>query len=169
MTRQEFLDALRRALNRELDAAKVEENIAYYDNYIREQMAQGRREAQVVEQLGDPRLIARTILQVDENRASAGAGIYDTGETVFTENPDGSGYTQDNTFDGSGYTQEEAFGRGGHLHTFQVSGWKIAAILIVILFLLCVILGAVAAVVWRLLPVILVVGAVLWIYHRFFD
>lgn len=177
MTRQEFLDTLRRALNRELDAAEVEEHIAYYDNYIRERAARGQEESRVIAELGDPRLIARTILQVDENRSSAGAGKYDAEETVFTENPDGSGYTR-STSRGAGasdedtwYTQDDAGGSGrrGQMHTFRASGWRVTAVLIGILILLCIVLGAVAAVVWRLLPVILVVGAVLWIYHRFFN
>lgn len=128
MTRQEFLDALRRALNRDLSAEEVEENIAYYDSYISSQVREGQEEAQVIARLGDPRLIARTILQVDENRTSDRASV----------------------------------------HTFHVSGWKVTAVLIVLLLLVCVIVGTVAAVVWRLLPVLLVVGAALWIYHRFF-
>lgn len=159
MTRQEFLDALQRALNRELNAAEVEENIRYYDNYIREQVAKGQEEEQVTAQLGDPKLIARTILQVDENKASARTSVYGTEEPVFTENPDGSGYTEDQGFEHD---------MGTEMHTFHVSGWKVTAILIVVLLLVCIVLGTVVAVVWKLLPVILVAGAALWVYHRFF-
>jgi hypothetical protein len=152
---------LRRALNRELEEREVEENIRYYDEYIRGQMAQGHTEAEVLAQLGDPRLIARTILQVDEGREETGREYgYESGETVYTEMPDGSGYAQDT---------DDLSDQGVHFRMKQISGWKVAAILIAILIVFCVLLGTVVAVVWRLLPVLLVIGIVIWLYRRFFS
>jgi hypothetical protein len=164
MTKQEFLDTLRRALNRELNEEEVEDNIAYYEEYFRGQMAQGHTEEEIIAQLGDPRLIARTILQVDEEREErqeAGGGFgYSEGETVYTEMPDGRGYAQDT---------DDLRERGSQFHVKQISGWKVAAVLIGILLLLCVLIGTAVAVVWKLLPVIVIIGVVLWLYHRFFS
>ena len=61
MSKQEFLDTLRRALARELSESEVADNINYYWNYIEQQVASGKSEEQVLSELGDPRLIARTI------------------------------------------------------------------------------------------------------------
>ena len=36
--------------------------LRYYDDYIRSERQKGRSEADIMEELGDPRLIARTIL-----------------------------------------------------------------------------------------------------------
>ena len=66
MSKQEFLDTLRRALARELSESEVADNINYYWNYIEQQVASGKSEEQVLSELGDPRLIARTILQVED-------------------------------------------------------------------------------------------------------
>lgn len=68
MSKEEFLDTLRKVLARELSESEVADNINYYWNYIEQQIASGKTEEQVLQELGDPRLIARTILQVDEKR-----------------------------------------------------------------------------------------------------
>ena len=62
MSKQEFLDTLRRALARELSESEVADNINYYWNYIEQQVAFGKSEEQVLSELGDPRLIARRII-----------------------------------------------------------------------------------------------------------
>ena len=66
MTGQEFLEALARALRSELTEQEVADNIRYYETYISQEMRSGKSEEQVIAQLGDPRLIARTILDVDQ-------------------------------------------------------------------------------------------------------
>lgn len=68
MTKQEFLSELREALEGNIPLDNVEENIRFYDNYFQES---SRSEREVCEELGDPRLIARTIM--DSFAASKGA------------------------------------------------------------------------------------------------
>ena len=53
MSKQEFLDTLRRALARELSESEVADNINYYWNYIEQQVASGESEEQVLSELGD--------------------------------------------------------------------------------------------------------------------
>ena len=83
MSKQEFLDTLRRALARELSESEVADNINYYWNYIEQQVASGESEEQVLSELGDPRLIARTILQVDKQKEGAADPYYKN--NVYTE------------------------------------------------------------------------------------
>ena len=66
MTKQEFLDKLRRALNGNMAAGTVEDNIRFYENYFRAQMEQGRSEADILNELGDPRILARTLIDAAE-------------------------------------------------------------------------------------------------------
>lgn len=63
MSKQEFLEKLRLALNGRVSAGIVTENIRYYEDYINIETRKGRSEEDVLEQLGDPRLLARTIIQ----------------------------------------------------------------------------------------------------------
>lgn len=61
MEKTEFLDQLRMSLNGKLEPQDVNENLRYYEDYINTQVRMGRRESEVMEALGSPRLIARTI------------------------------------------------------------------------------------------------------------
>ena len=62
MTKKEFLDGLRAALTGKVHYSVVNENVEYYDSYIAVQVRKGEREENVLEGLGDPRLLAKTIL-----------------------------------------------------------------------------------------------------------
>ncbi|MBQ9142414.1 MAG: DUF1700 domain-containing protein [Lachnospiraceae bacterium] len=62
MNKQEFLDRLRVALSGRVSASLVEENVSYYEEYINTQVRLGRSENMVLAGLGDPRLIAKSII-----------------------------------------------------------------------------------------------------------
>ena len=62
MDRNEFVSTLRGVLSGEVPAAVVEDNVRYYDNYISQEIAGGKSEREVLDALGDPRLIAKTII-----------------------------------------------------------------------------------------------------------
>ena len=76
MTRKEFLHELQVALQGEIGQAAVNENIKYYDNYIMEESRKGKSEEEVTAQLGNPRLIAKTLIDTsDKVGASQGQTI----------------------------------------------------------------------------------------------
>ncbi len=62
MKKNEFLAQLGKALENELDTQKVKEYVEYYEEYIQGEMKQGLSETEVIDQLGDPWAIAKTIL-----------------------------------------------------------------------------------------------------------
>lgn len=66
MNKNEFLNQLQVSLNGKLKASQVEDNVQYYNDYVEEQMRRGRTEKEVMETLGSPRLIARTILDAND-------------------------------------------------------------------------------------------------------
>lgn len=61
MNKQEFMEQLRRSLASINDYAFVNDTVAYYENYIESQIRMGKTEAEVMQELGDPRLIAKSI------------------------------------------------------------------------------------------------------------
>lgn len=80
MTRQEFLQELRLALQGQLSQTAINENVRYYDNYIMEEMRKGSSEEAVVSRLGNPRLIAKTLINTtDSFGRTAGGGYYSDG------------------------------------------------------------------------------------------
>lgn len=71
MNKQEFIEQLRRSLSPINDYAFVNDTIAYYENYIESQIRMGKTEHEVMQDLGDPRLIAKSIqaTRTDETNA----------------------------------------------------------------------------------------------------
>lgn len=70
MTKQEFLDTLRRTLSGRIPSGEINDHIHYYQNYIDGQIRQGKTEQEVMEQLGDPHILAKTIVQMSMQKGS---------------------------------------------------------------------------------------------------
>ena len=73
MYRAEFLDILKTQLSGQMHEGKIEAHLRYYEDYIQSKVRAGTPEEEVIAQLGDPRLIAKTLLDTD------------TGEEVYEE------------------------------------------------------------------------------------
>lgn len=71
MNKQEFVDKLRAALSGRVSASLVEENVAYYEEYINTQVRLGQAEGKVLSSLGDPRLIAKSIITANNGEGRA--------------------------------------------------------------------------------------------------
>ena len=66
MTKQEFLDGLRRSLSAGLESGQINEHVRYYSDYIDSKVRMGTPEEEVMASLGEPRWIAKTILGMEE-------------------------------------------------------------------------------------------------------
>ena len=64
MNKDEFLDILRQALDGEVSPDIIEQNIKYYDHYISTNSI--KDEGTVLNELGHPRLIAKTIIESEK-------------------------------------------------------------------------------------------------------
>ena len=73
MDKEEFLQGLQSALSGEVAPELVRENLQYYQEYIRTEMEKGRLEKEIMDELGSPRLIAKTIIDATPG---AGEGAY---------------------------------------------------------------------------------------------
>lgn len=62
MNKQEFLLRLKEALENDLSGQAVTENLDYYNRYITDEIQKGRSEAEVIASLGDPWMLARTMI-----------------------------------------------------------------------------------------------------------
>ena len=85
MTREEFLQGLKEALDGNMDASAIQENLNYYNEYINEEVRKGKTEQQVVDTLGDSWAIAQTLLEADENGADGGAAAGSSYGTYMKE------------------------------------------------------------------------------------
>ena len=82
MTKQEFLEQLRKALGSRVSGSVVNENISYYEEYIATQVRAGKREEDVISGLGDPRLLARSIADADKR---AGRADYESADETAAQ------------------------------------------------------------------------------------
>ena len=93
MTKMEFLEGLRKALGNDLDRATVQENVNYYDGYISDEVSKGKTEEEVTAELGDPWVIAQTVIDAEEAKRSTSSN---GGRRC------GSFYTDSRMYDGRG-------------------------------------------------------------------
>lgn len=78
MSKIEFLEKLGKALGNDLSAPVVQGHVRYYSQYISDEVAKGRSEKEVIEELGDPWAIARNIIDVEANKSgSSRASVYE--------------------------------------------------------------------------------------------
>jgi len=153
MGKQEFIDGLKSALNENVSPSLVMENIKYYEDYIDAQIRQGRFEAEVMESLGEPRLIARTI--IDANTVGETGGYQD----------DGYGRTYQNQENGGHYYGSRPDPRERKSPP-AVPVWM--RILLVVLVIVLII-GAVFSVLSFLMPVLLPLLIILFLVKLFRD
>ena len=141
MNRKEFLEILRSQLAGQMQEGKAAAHIRYYEDYIQSQVRGGRSEQEVLQELGDPRLLARTIV-----------------ETSSLKNPD-TVYTVDEEGQNSYGTSEDRV----KVHTF--TGWKATLLMVVVVAAIILFVVAILGLAFYLLPIILVVGAVIWLFR----
>lgn len=157
MNREDFLQKLQEALSGEVPPDVVRENLRYYNEYVREECRKGRKEQDVLDELGDPRLIAHTIIDTTPGG----------GSEAFPEYRDVFFFGEQDGFD-TAENDGENPGRKwtGTMHYYDLNKWywKVLAVVVVVLFfavVLAVVSGLLTLLV-PLMPFLLVAMLVLW-------
>ena len=166
MNKQEFIEQLRRNLSSINDYTFVNDTISYYENYIESQIRMGKSEEEVMEELGDPVMIAHTIINAATGESFQG----DVEDAEFTEIPKEEAepetphtekkveYTHIQTEDYTQNTKPEkkkGFGQYGCLIT--------AIIGVLILIAILSIVGGLISILW---PVLLVAFLIMVIFGK---
>ncbi|MEG1847375.1 MAG: DUF1700 domain-containing protein [Lachnospiraceae bacterium] len=128
MKREEFIEKLRTALSGEVNYNLINDNVTYYEDYIAMEMQKGKTEEQVLQELGDPRLLAKTIIETNK---IAGTNTTDAEYTEYDED------------DITGKRKTKAF---------RMPGWMIGVIVAIIVIL---VFSMLTSVISFLLPVLL--------------
>ena len=139
MTKREFLDKMREALSNDLAEPAVRENIEYYDVYMTDEIERGRSEEELVEEMWDPWMIARTIIDISEPEDMKLNYVYEE---------EGQSYNG---------RQDSYAGQTGF---FVRGGWKLVVALLgfigVLLALVAVVGGIISLVAPILVPVLII-------------
>ncbi len=157
MTRQEFLQELRIALQGEVSQAAINEHIRYYESYIIEESRKGRSEEEVIAQLGNPRLIAKTLIDTTEQFGSAKRDEY------YSES-----YSQGETENGKGFHADYSDENGWDIRfgKLKLNSWYGKLLMILLAIIVIVVAAHVVA---FLLPIIVVIVMILLIISLIFG
>ena len=167
MNREEFLNRLGAALNGEVPPSVIQENLNYYDGYIREEAAKGRTEEEIIDEIGGYRLIAKTIIEASGGEEAGGSqgGYYDNqgyGQSYTDTSYDGG----QNPYGGFGNYDQDQHRGGFHMYDLS-SGWKrfiIPVVLVLVLFLVFSIIGGIFSL---LSPIIGPLIVIFFLYQMF--
>lgn len=151
MNKEEFLHALRGQLSGQMHEGTAAAHVQYYRNYIEEQVKKGRTEGDVLAELGDPRLIAKTLLDTD----TAASG------TVYESEQGYRSYEESQTYQGYDEPQQQGYVR--NYHRLDLSTWY--GKLIVIVIAVAVIVGLVVLI-GTILPFLIGIAIVLYVLSK---
>lgn len=127
MTKQEFLEELKNALSGEVPAEVMMDSYRYYANYMEEEMKKGRTEEEILEELGKPSLIARSIIAAQAGERVADVEYMEDGTTRKVRRKES-------------FQQKES---ASHIHkefVFDFDSWYAKLLYIAILIILAVII-----------------------------
>lgn len=145
MGKSEFIQQLRRSLSSINDYTFVNDTISYYENYIESQIRMGKTEEEVMRQLGDPRLIAKSICATREEN-----------EKEEFAKDSSNGYTDASNQKGA-YTILNLNGR-----QMRMPSWVMKILTIVIVALVLILLFTILS--W--LAPFIVMGAVAYLIYK---
>lgn len=152
MTKVEFLNRLKEALENGLDSRTVQENMNYYRSYIEDEVAKGQNEEKVIEDLGDPWVIAQSVISMEESRS-------------VSEGP----YKRDGAFDGYGDSDNlNSQGRPDvRIYTHGVSGFRMLLFVLGVIGIFLIVFAVIGGLISLVMPVVLPVLVVILLV-RFF-
>ncbi len=165
MNRTEFIEKLQRALAGGLNSRQVTENVRYYQEYIDMEIRKGQSEAEVLAGLGDPRLLAKSIIEANKRAGRSGGTNLNYDEEIVDDGSDGEGgqsytYGYDTGREEGGY-EEDLTGKG---RVFRMPGWLLLLIITVVVLL---IIGVAFSLISVLAPILIPVLAVTLIIKLF--
>lgn len=151
MEKKEFLERLARALAGQVSQAVIEENLRYYDSYLSEEMAKGKTIHQVLEELGDPRLIAKSIIDANGGENPM-AGVYEDAGRSFDD-------------DRRTIYQEEEEEARKRFRSSRIQGFWAMILLVAILCLVLLLVGTIIGGIFLLIRPLLLPLLVCWLVY----
>lgn len=143
MKSSDFLLQLKKALENDLSVSKVQEQVEYYRSYIKDEVKNGKTEAEVLDMLGDPWAIAKTILMEEEMNGSKESIEQEPSEQQSTE----------------------------HKRNIRIFGldtwWKKALLILGVVAVIFLIISAILGIVSFLLPIILPIVLIVMFFNIF--
>lgn len=149
MTKEEFLDGLRKALFSTGSTTLIEDNIRFYSSYIDDELAKGRSIDDIMSELGEPRLIANSIKLAEG---------YDD---VFTGLDSGINENNNTYEDRFEDTYKNGENKENPFKIYNLSGKSLILPIVIVLAFLILIIAVLVAVFSYLAPILLPIIGIL--------
>ena len=163
MSRTEFLQGLKSELEGRVPYSVIQENLRYYDSYIMEEAARGQTEDEVIESLGGPRIIARTIVDavLDTEDRPDGFDSFES-EASYRSGPAGSSQEEREPFRGK--KPEVHYVDFGKWYVRLIAGLVVFLVIFLVMTVFFGIMGLAGWILSYIWPVLLVMLAV-WMFR----
>lgn len=168
MTKNEFLELLRTALLGQISDLEIESNMKYYEEYIRTE-GYKTSEEEVINQLGDPRLIAKTI--IDTYQLSHDPMFHNTNRNKAFYDAEGSYNNYDS--DKNDYSRDTKYNKGndsnGRNYSFNISTsltWIQKIFIVSIIIILIIVLIFVGGIILNIFFTVAIPLLLIYIVYR---
>ena len=163
MSRTEFSQGLKSELEGRVPYSVIQENLRYYDSYIMEEAAKGQTEDEVIESLGGPRIIARTIVDaaLDTEDRPDGFDSFES-EASYRSGPAGSSQEEREPFRGK--KPEVHYVDFGKWYVRLIAGLVVFLVIFLVMTVFFGIMGLAGWILSYIWPVLLVMLAV-WMFR----
>ena len=157
------MQGLKSELEGRVPYSVIQENLRYYDSYIMEEAAKGQTEDEVIESLGGPRIIARTIVDaaLDTEDRPDGFDSFES-EASYRSWPAGSSQEEREPFRGK--KPEVHYVDFGKWYVRLIAGLVVFLVIFLVMTVFFGIMGLAGWILSYIWPVLLVMLAV-WMFR----
>ena len=157
------MQGLKSELEGRVPYSVIQENLRYYDSYIMEEAAKGQTEDEVIESLGGPRIIARTIVDaaLDTEDRPDGFDSFES-EASYRSGPAGSSQEEREPFRGK--KPEVHYVDFGKWYVRLTAGLVVFLVIFLVMTVFFGIMGLAGWILSYIWPVLLVMLAV-WMFR----
>ena len=157
------MQGLKSELEGRVPYSVIQENLRYYDSYIMEEAAKGQTEDEVIESLGGPRIIARTIVDaaLDTEDRPDGFDSFES-EASYRSGPAGSSQEEREPFRGK--KPEVHYVDFGTWYVRLIAGLVVFLVIFLVMTVFFGIMGLAGWILSYIWPVLLVMLAV-WMFR----
>lgn len=157
------MQGLKSELEGRVPYSVIQENLRYYDSYIMEEAAKGQTEDEIIESLGGPRIIARTIVDaaLDTEDRPDGFDSFES-EASYRSGPAGSSQEEREPFRGK--KPEVHYVDFGKWYVRLIAGLVVFLVIFLVMTVFFGIMGLAGWILSYIWPVLLVMLAV-WMFR----
>lgn len=160
MSKEEYLRGLEEALKGEVPGSVIRDNLNYYNSYLSQEISKRRTMEDIISEIGEPRIVARTIIDSCE-----AAGETEDGYGSYEDTGFGDSRYDDSRYDDGRYSSSKRQ-TTGEFHYIDLNKWYWKLLAIVLLFLVIFvvfqIVGGIFLILMRFAGPILLAVLLIW-------